>query len=113
MILSSFAIMNNDEREIINLKKILRWFQDVSGLKINYSKSMLCGVGVQDEVVENLALIIGCKSGKLPMKYLGLPLGANPRRIQTWQPVIERTEKVLKPWRRNRMTMGGVGVDWL
>lgn len=54
-----------------------------------------------------MALIVGCKSGKLPMKYLGLPLGANPRRISTWQPVIENVGKKLKPRKRRHISMGG------
>lgn len=98
---------SNDLGEILSIKMVLRWFQEMSGLKINMSKSMLCGVGIQEQTVSNLALIIGCKSGELPMKYLGLPLGANPRKIQTWAPVIEKVEKVLKVWRRSRMTLAG------
>lgn len=64
---------NNDMNEILHLKTILRWFQEISGLKVNYSKSMLCGVRVPEQVVNNLAKILGCVSGKLPMKYLGYP----------------------------------------
>lgn len=87
---------NNDINEILQLKRILWWFQQMSGLKINFSKSMLCGVRVPEIVVSNLASFLGCVSGKLLMKYLGLPLGANPRRISTWQPVIDNMEKKLK-----------------
>lgn len=98
---------NNDIQEILYLKRILRYFQDMSGLKVNFSKSMLCGVGIPDKIVHDLALIIGCNSGKLPMKYLGLPLGANPRKIQTWALVIEKVEKALKPWKSRHISMDG------
>lgn len=68
---------------------------------------MLCGVKVQDQNVKDLAKIIGCQSGKLPMKYLGLPLGANPNRIKTWQPVIENVSKKLKIWKQRYISVGG------
>ncbi|KAI8529814.1 hypothetical protein RHMOL_Rhmol11G0003100 [Rhododendron molle] len=51
-------------------------------------------------------IIKGCKVEKLPIKYLGLPLGANPSRIKTWDPVIERTEKVLSVWRSQCIRQG-------
>lgn len=98
---------NNDLEEILNIKRLLRWFQHMSGLKINFEKSMLCGVKVQDQTVQDLANILGCKEGKLPMKYLGLPLGANPNRLQTWQLVIDAVKKKLKPWKRRHISIGG------
>ena len=55
---------------------MLFWFEVVSKLKINMGKSELVPVGV----VPNIADMVdglGCKQGSFPMKYLGLPLGAN------------------------------------
>ena len=36
---------------------------------------------------------------KLPIIYLGIPLGANPRRIETWKLVMEKIEKRLALWK--------------
>lgn len=72
----------------------------MSGLKVNYSKSMLCGIAVQEQEVNQMANILGCQSGKLPMKYLGLPLGADPSRIATWNPVVDNVKKKLKLWKQ-------------
>ncbi|XP_058222941.1 uncharacterized protein LOC131332660 [Rhododendron vialii] len=87
---------NNDREELANIKRILRCFQLMSGLKINYSKSSLCGIKVSHQDVTSLAMIMGCKIDHLPIKYLGLPLEANPKRIKTWDPVVERMEKRLR-----------------
>ncbi|RVW43074.1 hypothetical protein CK203_086622 [Vitis vinifera] len=46
------------------------------GLKINLEKNEMIPVGDVDNV-EDLACEIGCKVGKLPYSYLGLPLGAS------------------------------------
>lgn len=70
--------------EIITIKRILRCFEVMSGLKINFHKSQVCGIGVQDDLVKEFAAGLNCHSQKLPMKYLGLPLGENPRRKSTW-----------------------------
>jgi len=48
----------------------------MSGLKINLSKSKLVPVGNVGDI-EGLACILGCRVASLPMKYLGLPLGAS------------------------------------
>lgn len=82
------------------VKCILRCFEVVSGLKINFHKSMICGVGVEDGLVEEFAAKLNCPSHKLPLKYLGLPLEANPGRKQTWQPIVDRFKKKLSRWKR-------------
>ena len=43
--------------------------------------------------------ILGCSNGRLPMKYLGIPLGANPKRVETWKPIINRIERKLSAWK--------------
>ncbi|XP_028112804.1 uncharacterized protein LOC114310906 [Camellia sinensis] len=64
--------------EVVNLKRILRCFEVLSGLKINYHKSVICGVGMDDRLMQAFATSFNCLQQKLPMKYLGMPLGANP-----------------------------------
>ena len=39
--------------------------------------------------IEMLVDVLGCKQGSLPMKYLGLPLGAKFKKI-LWNPTLER-----------------------
>jgi hypothetical protein len=48
----------------------------VSGLKTNLAKSKLVLVGYVDNVA-GLVGILGCGVVSLPLKYLGLPLGAS------------------------------------
>lgn len=76
-------------------------------LQIDFSKSSLCGVNVPQQDVALLAQVMGCKVESLPIKYLGLPLGANPRRIKTWDPVIVNIEKKLAVWKQRVSTTGG------
>ncbi|GKF07976.1 arginine repressor C-terminal-like domain-containing protein, partial [Tanacetum coccineum] len=61
------------------LVRILKCFQDVSGLKVNLSKSRLFGVGVPLNEVASVAEAINCTHDKLPFIYLGLSVGRNMR----------------------------------
>jgi hypothetical protein len=63
------------ENQIRVIGALLVGFEAVSGLKVNMSKSVLVPVGTMDDV-EGLAGILGCGTTALPLKYLGLPLGA-------------------------------------
>ena len=64
-----------DLDHIMILRMILIWFEAVSGLKINLGKSEIVPVGVVHNI-DLFLVVLGCKQGSLPMKYLGLPLGA-------------------------------------
>lgn len=54
-----------------NLMRIMKCMQNVSGLKINFKKSKVFGVGFQDEDVVNIAIRMGCETGRFPLSYLG------------------------------------------
>jgi hypothetical protein len=72
------------------LKALLRGFEMVSGLKVNFHKSCLMGVNVSAEFLEMASIFLNCKVGSMPFLYLGLPVGANPKKLSTWEPVLER-----------------------
>jgi hypothetical protein len=65
-----------DSDQVTNLRYVFTWFEAVSGLKINLSKSEIVPVGDVPHIVE-LMQILGCKQSFLPLQYLGLPLGAS------------------------------------
>jgi hypothetical protein len=58
-------------------------FDAVAGLKVNLSKSALVPVGSRGDV-DQLAGLLGCGTGDLPLKYLGLPLGASFKLKAMW-----------------------------
>ncbi|GMP91325.1 hypothetical protein CsSME_00042073 [Camellia sinensis var. sinensis] len=95
------------EEEVRSLKRILRCFKVMSGLRINYHKSQVCGVGVADESLATFVSILNCKIKKLPMQYLGLPLGADPNRKQTWKPVLDKIRSRLASWKRKLLSYAG------
>ena len=57
------------EEYVINLKRILCCFQTCSGLKINFNKSSITGVGVSDDQLNQFSGILDCNVLPLPIKY--------------------------------------------
>ncbi|XP_071713069.1 uncharacterized protein [Rutidosis leptorrhynchoides] len=92
---------------IENLMKLLKCFELCSGLKVNYNKSNLFGVGVDKKDVEYMANTFGCMVGSFPFTYLGLPIGANMKKSGSWKPVIEKFEKRLSNWKARALSFGG------
>jgi hypothetical protein len=89
------------------IKAILRWFELMSGLKVNFSKSRLMGVGLDDAFLLVASNFLNCKLGKIPFIYLGLPVGANHRKVVTWEPVIEILKNRLHSWKNRFVSLGG------
>jgi hypothetical protein len=61
------------EQSIVTMKFLLYCYEAMSGLKINYEKSELFVVGVEDEERIRVANLFNCKVGSFPTKYLGVP----------------------------------------
>uniref|UniRef100_A0A2N9FW69 Reverse transcriptase domain-containing protein n=1 Tax=Fagus sylvatica TaxID=28930 RepID=A0A2N9FW69_FAGSY len=59
--------------------------------------------------LEDLILVLGCKTASLLMKYLGLALGAHFKDSTIWNPIIEKMEKRLAGWKRLYLSKG---VRW-
>jgi hypothetical protein len=65
------------------LKTILRCFEFVSGLKVNFSKSSVMGVNAGDEFLCLAERFLYCSVVTVPFTYLGSHVGANPRLDKT------------------------------
>ncbi|GJY96332.1 RNA-directed DNA polymerase, eukaryota, reverse transcriptase zinc-binding domain protein [Tanacetum coccineum] len=80
---------------IKSLVAILDCFHKVSGLKINYHKSKLFGVGVPFDEVSLLASITGCNALVSPFNYLGLPIDYNMALVEKlWEPFLMKFSNV-------------------
>ena len=97
---------DTDINQVLFLHLVLSWFEIVLGLKINLDKFELVPMGVVPNF-EMLVNALGCKQGSLPMKYLGLPLGAKWKDRAVWNPIIEKVEKRLAGWKRLYLSKGG------
>jgi hypothetical protein len=71
----------------------------MSGMRVNYHKSELVTLNMEEEEIESFASIFGCPVGSFPIKYLGVPLHSNKLRIEDLQPLIDKIIKRIAVWR--------------
>ncbi|KAJ0768031.1 putative RNA-directed DNA polymerase [Helianthus annuus] len=90
-----------------SLRRLLWVFRLCSGLRININKSMLYGIGKPIMEVQDKATWLGCRYGEVPFKYLGILVGGNMSRINSWDPVIQVFKKRLSLWKARTLSMGG------
>ncbi|KAE8727131.1 TUDOR-SN protein 1 isoform 2 [Hibiscus syriacus] len=93
--------------QIVNVKRILRVFEFMTGLELNLSKSRLFGININEEELLQWANAIGCPVGHFPAEYLGLPLGAKRNSMMLWDPVVQKFHSKLAGWKAKTLSMAG------
>lgn len=94
-------------QNVLTLKCVLRCFELVSGMKVNFHKSKLAGISIPPSVTNRFAALLNCRVMVVPFVYLGLPVGANPRKLATWDPIVTKIRGRLSSWKSKRLSMGG------
>ncbi|XP_026384636.1 uncharacterized protein LOC113280196 [Papaver somniferum] len=89
----TLIFLDADMDQIKNLRLLILSFEQLTGLKINFAKSAIYGVGYDGDI-EQFSSFLGCYTGVLPTTYLGLPLGDKSGGYLKWDKVIES----LKSW---------------
>ncbi|RVW26534.1 hypothetical protein CK203_103812 [Vitis vinifera] len=93
--------------EDMRLKSVLLVFGHISGLKVNFDKSNIYGINVEQNRLSRLAELLDCKALGWPILYMGLPLGGNPKACGFWDPMIERISRRLDGWQKAYLSFGG------
>ncbi|GKC22688.1 putative RNA-directed DNA polymerase [Tanacetum coccineum] len=86
IILGNWSLVN-----VKNMSRILTCFHLASGLKVNFNKSKLFGIGVSN----------------YDLNSVGLPIGSNMSKCSNWQPLIDRFYKRLSSWKAKSLSFGG------
>ncbi|CAL0332599.1 unnamed protein product [Lupinus luteus] len=95
------------DQNIRVMKSILQLFELSSGLKINFFKSKLVGLNITKDQTNRLADYLQCKVSPSSFTYLGIPVGVNHKRKETWNPLIDRLKIKLSSWNMNHVSFGG------
>jgi hypothetical protein len=86
-------------KAIRKLKCVLMLFENVSGMKINFHKSKFVPMNLDDSHIHEIAHILNCPVGNLPMQYLGIPLHFEKLKIEDLQSVVNKMLKKVVGWR--------------
>lgn len=65
------------------IKADFKLFEMISNLKVDFHKSLLVGINISHDWLEVASKALNCQCESSPSVYLGLPIGANPRRLIT------------------------------
>jgi hypothetical protein len=76
-------------------------------MKINYDKSDLLVLGMDDERANEFAKIFCCKRSEFPIKYLGVPLHFTKLKREDLQPVIDKIIKRIAGWKGRLLSYAG------
>jgi hypothetical protein len=99
-----------DENSIANTKFLLYYFENMSGLKINYHKSEVMVLGVPVEESARIARMLNCKEGALPMKYLGILVSNKKMYFADLMFVGVKVEKRLPVWQGLHLSSRGKSI---
>jgi hypothetical protein len=101
----TLLFLQNDERNAINLKWTLTYFEQVSGMKINYHKSELMAVNMENDELAPFLDIFQCVAGKFRVKYLGLPLHFSKLKREDLQPLVDSLLSRMAGWRGKLLSL--------
>jgi mannosylglycoprotein endo-beta-mannosidase len=79
----------------------------MSGLKVNFHKSMQVGVNIADSWLHEAASALHCRVGRVSFLYLGLPIGGDPRRLGFWESMLSRIRNRLSGWKSRFLSFSG------
>jgi hypothetical protein len=70
----TLLFLDNDVEKGCHLKWLMACFENLSGIKINYHKSDMTAINLDEGEINQFAKVFCCKIGTFPFKYLGVPL---------------------------------------
>nr|KYP54119.1 hypothetical protein KK1_000293 [Cajanus cajan] len=91
-------------RNVVTIKCSLRCFELAYGLKVNFLKSRFEAVGVHSEKLIKYANFLNCKLLPFSFTYLGIPISTNPRKVETWKPIVEKIKMKLNGWKHKLLS---------
>lgn len=94
----TLILIKGDADQATTLKEILDSFASFSGLQINYHKSTLVPIHLNDSTKELVTQILQCPASSLSCSYLGLPLSTTKVTHNMLVPVISKVDRYLARW---------------
>ncbi|GJR34250.1 RNA-directed DNA polymerase, eukaryota, reverse transcriptase zinc-binding domain protein [Tanacetum coccineum] len=101
------VLCNGDTDSLKVVKKSLDEFGSVSGLFPNLIKSTIFFGSINEKVKDDMLEILPFKCGKLPMRYLGVPLLAKSLGVKDCQNLLDSVENIINCWRNKFLSYAG------
>ncbi|GJX71318.1 RNA-directed DNA polymerase, reverse transcriptase-related family protein [Tanacetum coccineum] len=101
------VFVGGDKRSIEGALAIFDDFAIHSGLRISLEKSTIYMAGIKDDVKEDILTDFPFKYGKLPVRYLGLPLLTKKMKAADFAPLIEKIKLQISTWTARQLSFAG------
>lgn len=89
------------------MKLLLYLFEMIARLKINFNKSEIFMINVEENWGQMYAEIFNCQVGLFPIKYLGVPDSPSRLKVCDWLPLLEKSNKRLDISKGGTMSIAG------
>jgi hypothetical protein len=103
----TLLFLEDDLEKANNLKWLLLCYEQMIGMRINFDKSDILAIGVEESRTQNFSKIFCCKVGEFPIKYLGVPLHYTNLRKEDLQPIIDKIIKRIAGWKGRLLSYAG------
>jgi len=77
----------------------LNCFELASGIKVNFLKIRIGGVGVDQTSIFRFVAILNCEVMKILFKYLGMPVEGCHKKGAFCDEVVDRVKNILASWK--------------
>lgn len=99
--------IQNSKKAIRGMKRVLLLFQSITGLAINFNKSLVYHTSNDRDCLKACIKILGCQPGSIPFKYLGDWVGLNVKPCSYWNSLVNQMQSKLQGWKCNNLNMAG------
>ncbi|WMV26358.1 hypothetical protein MTR67_019743 [Solanum verrucosum] len=97
---------DDEEQQLKYVRVILILFEGMTGLHINWRKSLVYPISTVTNM-NYLAAILGGEIDTLPTTYLSMLLGGKFNSVEIWNGMLEKCEKKLARWKTQYLSFGG------
>ena len=94
-------------KSVFNIKATLYCFDLSSRLKVNFMKSKLGGLAVEQIMIQHFVEILNCGVMVTPFLYLGLSVGGCHKRRAFWDGMVGIMNKSLSRWKGRFLSLVG------
>jgi hypothetical protein len=102
----ALLFLRHSYEDATHLKWIMVCFELISGMKINYSKSGMVPVNLDEDETLHYSRIFCCKVGSFLFKYLGVPLHYENFRREDIQPIVDKAINRIPGWKGRSLSYG-------
>lgn len=101
------SLIKGDLQSVEGIIQILELFYQFSGLKINPAKCEFFSSGIDEQTIDSIQLVSGFKKGKLPVRYLGVPLLTKKLSFADCESPFNKTRGRITGWCPKMLSFAG------